>query len=1149
MVVKKKLLKTFALVISLTLALSLSLSIVTAKQANAASNNTYYYNQLLPTNPANGIYQQDIYNKLNGITQNATTVVSPKGGVLSQKVSISVIYTTKEALQGSTNLSLSPLDNANLSALLTNVDIAASAFLNDHPEKFWFDFTAGVEGDISASLQNISNVAAPLNIPVTIDIYLPVIQSNLSIQPNISLPSLTGTTYDKVKQIHDYLTTVRAYPTGAPTPDNPKYPTGSNDQANYHTMIGVTPTSGSQRLAVCEGYAKAFKYLCDNAGIPCILVSGITPALEKHMWNYVQMDDGQWYALDVTWDDQTPTLYDFFLVGSNTMDMNFGTPQQIFNTTHKALPITLEDESGNSVQMPFTYPSLSSVKYIVLTQTQQTQPTTSPVNIGTQVTFTVQTPGSKATENVATPYKTGAYMYQWKVNKNDGNGFVNVTDGTGFNTNSYTTVPTTAAMNNYQYQCVVTFNNDATQKVTTTAATLTVNVPKNIALSPTNNSVFIGTVATPLSGVTFVASNGTVPYTYTATGLPSGISVNPTTGVLTGTPTAANVGSFPFTVRASDNAGNIPITNYYTLTINPLPPLTMTPVNGALPQGTVGTSYSQTVTATNGTAPYTFSLQSGALPAGLTLNPSTGTISGTPAVSAGGNTFSFQVKATDSKGATGTATYTLTISALPPLVMNPLNGALTQGTVGTSYTNTISATNGTAPYNFTIISGALPTGLTLSSSGTISGTPAASASGNTFSFQVKATDSKGATGTANYTLTISALPPLVMTPATGTFTGSVGDAIAPQQFTASAGNGTYTYTATGLPSGVSISTTGLLSGTPTVSGSFTFTVTATDSRGAIGTATCTLTITPALTLSPANNSALAQGTVGLPYSQPLTAAGGTSSYTLALAKGTSLPVGLSLNPATGLISGTPTVQGNTSFSVSVTDSKGKVVTNTYTINVAPVTLSIPAGPLTSGTIGSPYTATFTGQGGSGLGYTYLLNPGTLPSGFSLDSTGKLTGTSTVAGNYTFSITVTDSAGNTNTLSYTLAISNPSSPVPVVTIPTAPVITVTDPFVRIGGTDTTTTTTTTSTPPPTTIVKTIKNAIIYADDKTIKLGDSFDYMKGVTAKDNKGKGADLTKKVTVSGQINTSKAGTYHMTYSVKGANGKTVTKTVTITVK
>src|SRR6185503_4043452 len=159
--------------------------------------------------------------------------------------------------------------------------------------------------------------------------------------------------------------------------------------------------------------------------------------------------------------------------------------------------------------------------------------------------------------------------------------------------------------------------------------------------------------------------------------------------------------------------------------------------------GTVGVAYSQSVAgASGGAAPYTYTIASGALPAGITL-AANGTLSGTPTAN---GTFNFTVKATDSSTGTGpfnktSGTLTLTIAA-PTISYTPTNPL--PATVGTAYSRSLaSATGGTAPYSYTIASGSLPAGITLASNGTLSGTPTA---GGTFNFTVTATDSSGGTG-------------------------------------------------------------------------------------------------------------------------------------------------------------------------------------------------------------------------------------------------------------------------------------------------------------------------------------------------------------------------------------------------------------------
>lgn len=167
-----------------------------------------------------------------------------------------------------------------------------------------------------------------------------------------------------------------------------------------------------------------------------------------------------------------------------------------------------------------------------------------------------------------------------------------------------------------------------------------------------------------------------------------------------------------------------------------------------LPAATAGTAYSQTLTASGGTSPYTFSVTSGALPAGLSLS-SGGVLSGTPTVA---GSFSFTVTATDSASHTGSQAYTLTVAA--NIVVSP--SSVGNGVVGVAYSQTLSASDGVSPYTYAVTAGALPTGLSLSSAGAITGTPTTV---GTYSFTVTATDANSNTGSQAYSgVTISAAP-------------------------------------------------------------------------------------------------------------------------------------------------------------------------------------------------------------------------------------------------------------------------------------------------------------------------------------------------------------------------------------------------------
>ncbi|MEP7339749.1 MAG: putative Ig domain-containing protein [Acidobacteriota bacterium] len=281
-------------------------------------------------------------------------------------------------------------------------------------------------------------------------------------------------------------------------------------------------------------------------------------------------------------------------------------------------------------------------------------------------------------------------------------------------------------------------------------ATLTVNVTANtqpVLSYATPQSVLVGQPLT-VNPATGPSDNGTVTNivvqnagTYTGT-----ITVNPTTGVVTLT-NAKPVGSHLITIQATDNCG-FNTASTFTLNVN-CQVITVTPPG--VNTGTTGAPFSQTFTQSGGIGATTFSTAS-TLPNGLTL-ASSGVLSGTPTQS---GTFPINVTATDSNDCMGTASYTLTINC-PAITVNP--ASLPNATTDASYSQTLTASGGTAPYSFAVSSGALPTGLTLAPGGGLSGAPSQS---GTFNFTVTATDANGCTGSRAYTLTV-ACPPFPIT--------------------------------------------------------------------------------------------------------------------------------------------------------------------------------------------------------------------------------------------------------------------------------------------------------------------------------------------------------------------------------------------------
>ncbi len=278
------------------------------------------------------------------------------------------------------------------------------------------------------------------------------------------------------------------------------------------------------------------------------------------------------------------------------------------------------------------------------------------------------------------------------------------------------------------------------------------------------------------------------------------------------------------------------------------PIINLTPT--VLPHGTLGLAYSAQVTASNGTAPYVYSVSAGTLPTGLLLNAGTGQISGTPL--APGN-FQFTLTATDSVGCRRSRLYTVVIAAAMCPAINLAPPTLPGGMLGASYNQTISASGGATPYTYNITTGGLPPGLLLSSA------------------------------------------------------------------------------------------TGQIAGTLTTVGSFGFTVTATDINFCVASQAYNIVVAgancPQLSLAPAF---LRSMFVGQPYSQTFAASGGTAPYTYSVTSG-ALPAGLNLNPQSGVLSGTPTTVGRSSFRITAIDALGCLISASFNASVQLVPpQSIPA---------------------------------------------------------------------------------------------------------------------------------------------------------------------------------------------------------------
>ena len=395
---------------------------------------------------------------------------------------------------------------------------------------------------------------------------------------------------------------------------------------------------------------------------------------------------------------------------------------------------------------------------------------------------------------------------------------------------------------------------------------------------------------------------GTLTWSISVGSLPPGLSGIPSTGpsvTISGTPTSQ--GTFHFTVRVTDSLGQSD-TRALSITINLPPPLNITTTS--LPAGSIGQAYSGPVAATGGFGARTWSISAGTLPPGLNLNPTTGVISGTPIC---GRHIEFTVRVQDTAGQSDTQDLSIMINL--PAPPNITTTSLPTGSIGQTYNETVAVTGGTAPLTWSISAGTLPPGLTLNpTTGVISGTPTAT---GTSPFTVRVADTFGQNDTQPLSITINSFnsPNITTTALPG---GTVGEAYGPTTLQATAGIGTLTWSisAGSLPPGLTlgppvIGPSVTISGTPTSQGTFNFTVRVTDSLGQSDTQALSIVISVALaplaitTTSPLQPNAKE----GVAYSTTLQSSGGLPPVSWSVTP--NLPDGLSLNPATGEISGIP----------------------------------------------------------------------------------------------------------------------------------------------------------------------------------------------------------------------------------------------------
>lgn len=347
------------------------------------------------------------------------------------------------------------------------------------------------------------------------------------------------------------------------------------------------------------------------------------------------------------------------------------------------------------------------------------------------------------------------------------------------------------------------------------------------------------------------------------------------------------------------------------------------------------------------------------------------------------------------------------------------------GTVGQPYSKTFYGAGGCGPalpYQFTVISGALPPGLSLSFSGTISGTPTAAGS---FSFYVNLSDQnppsadwcRPAEAQREFTIVINGGAPAVpltidqaaLTPSVTTVGSSYS-----MQLSAS-GGGTQTWSVVGgsLPGGLQLSASGLISGKPSAAGDFNFNVRVSDGTRS-ATHAYSMSVVQPLKIAPVT---VPPAEVGVPFALTPTVVGGKAGYTWSAAN---LPAGVAIDAATGRLSGSPSTPGSFPVKLTVRDSLGLTDTIDVTLVFAPK-LAIKTIVQRTGKVGRPFVLRLAATGGVEP-RTWRILRGALPPGMRFSRlTGAFSGTPRHSAKKTLALQVTDRLGGTALVTLTLRI--------------------------------------------------------------------------------------------------------------------------------
>jgi lysophospholipase L1-like esterase len=715
-----------------------------------------------------------------------------------------------------------------------------------------------------------------------------------------------------------------------------------------------------------------------------------------------------------------------------------GTAPITWSITKGSLPegVTLDSSSGEISGVPS-----SAGKYpVTVSATDRTAPTAEVA--GTEVTITVATGTPLSILTTSVPGATQGSEYVASLNADGGvagdswqTTAGSLPPGLTLDSSSGTIEGTPTESGSFAFT--------ATVSDSSTPSPQTASGSYAVVVAPSSPSIGFAapeaTVNIPYSYTPSV-TGGVAPYSWSVSSgeLPAGLSLNPSTGAITGTPTAT--GSTGVTLRVADSSQPVAqsVTSTGSLTVAPAPALQIE--SAALPAAIDGAPYRALVFVSGGTAPLTFSITHGALPASLSLDPGSGVISGTPS-SQGSSEFTLQVSDASKPSQVRTGSFTVTVG--PPPALAIVTSELQEASAGASFSQALIATGGSMPYSWSITSGALPAGLTLSAStGQISGAPT---EGGTFSFSAKVTDSGSPTPhTATVPLNLVVTPPSPLRMTTSSLASGTQGVYYDIPIEAQGGVQPFrwSFASGALPDGLSLDpNSGAIYGLPTSYGTYSFSVQVADSSSpapATSARSYSIRIAPAPPLAVSATS-LRAGAQGQYYSQSLGVSGGVAPYPASVTSG-SLPEGLSIGQY-GEVYGEITSAQTRTFTVLIHDGstpKAQTISRQHTIEVAaapPLELASPVGSFVLGQYGSRSLALTGGV----PGYSWTVKVSKLPAGLSF-SGGTIYGTPTKIGKGTLTVTATDSATPTaHSVTRTLTVAVAKPPKLVITtkkLPTA-----------------------------------------------------------------------------------------------------------------